>query len=63
MALWHTWPSAHPTAARPQVLSWCPKNTPLRKVLGALKDTSQPVDLRVYPTEVRGEEVWANFTQ
>ena len=40
-----------------QVLSWCPKNTLGRKILGALKDRSSPVDLPVYPARVEGQDV------
>lgn len=45
-----------------KVVAWCPKNNPLRQVLGSLKDKSDPVDLRVYPVEVRKEKVWVNLT-
>ncbi|GAB4823200.1 hypothetical protein N2152v2_010246 [Parachlorella kessleri] len=40
-----------------KVLSWCPKNTLGRKILGALKDRSSPVDLPVYPARVEGQDV------
>ena len=40
-----------------KVLSWCPKNTAARKVLGALKDHSDPVDLPMHPVQVRGSAV------
>lgn len=45
-----------------KVLSWCPKNTVARKLLGGLKDKSEPVDLPVYPVEVRGSKVFVKFT-
>jgi len=35
-----------------KVLSWCPKNNLTRKILGGLKDKSEPIDLPVYPVEV-----------
>jgi nitrite reductase/ring-hydroxylating ferredoxin subunit len=46
-----------------KVVAWCPKNNPLRQVLGSLKDKSEPVDLRVYPVEIRKEKVWVNLTK
>lgn len=44
-----------------QVLSWCPKNNPIRKVLGAMKDKTEPVDLKVFPAEVRGGDVFVKI--
>lgn len=44
-----------------RVLSWCPKNNPVRAVLGALKDKSEPVDLKVFPAEVRGQDVYVRL--
>ncbi|KAK9915717.1 hypothetical protein WJX75_003085 [Coccomyxa subellipsoidea] len=38
-----------------KVLEWCPRNNPVRFLLGALKEKSQPKDLRVYPARVNGE--------
>eukprot|EP00884_Botryococcus_braunii_P022564 jgi/Botrbrau1/8992/Bobra.0148s0095.1 len=35
-----------------KVLEWCPKNNPLRLVLGALKEKESSQDLRVYPVKV-----------
>ena len=45
-----------------KVLSWCPKDNPLRSLLGALKDRSEPVDLQVYPLQIRGAKVYVNLT-
>eukprot|EP00887_Chlorella_sp_A99_P005886 scaffold1.g5886.t1 len=36
-----------------KVLSWCPKNTLGRKILGSLKDKTRPVDLPVYPVRIQ----------
>lgn len=44
-----------------KVLSWCPKNTLARKVLGGLKDRAEPVDLPVYPVKVQGGKVFVKF--
>ncbi|PRW39061.1 (2Fe-2S) ferredoxin [Chlorella sorokiniana] len=44
-----------------KVLSWCPKNTLARKVLGGLKDRAEPVDLPVYPVQVQGSKVFVKF--
>ena len=34
------------------VLEWCPKNNPLRAVLGAIKSAATPEALPVYTTQV-----------
>ncbi|KAI7843646.1 hypothetical protein COHA_002885 [Chlorella ohadii] len=44
-----------------KVLSWCPKNTLARKVLGGLKDRAEPVDLPVYPVKLQGSKVFVKF--
>ncbi|KAL4856412.1 hypothetical protein ACK3TF_003209 [Chlorella vulgaris] len=46
-----------------KVLSWCPKNTLARKVLGGLKDKSDPEDLPVYPVDLRGNKVFVRFVK
>jgi hypothetical protein len=43
------------------VLSWCPKNTLVRKALGALKDKAEPIDLPVFPAKVEGQDVLVKF--
>lgn len=45
-----------------RVVSWCPKNNPIRSVLGSLKDKSEPEDLPVYPVDIRGDNVWVNLS-
>ncbi|CAL5218956.1 g709 [Coccomyxa viridis] len=35
-----------------KVLVWCPKNNPLRFVLGSLKSTADPQPLKMYPARV-----------
>lgn len=44
-----------------KVLSWCPKNNLTRKILGGLKDKTEPIDLPVYPVEIRGGKVFVKF--
>ena len=45
-----------------KVLSWCPKNTLARQVLGGLKDKTEPQDLPVYPVQLRpGGKVAVKF--
>ena len=44
-----------------KVLSWCPKNSPVRSLLGGLKDKSEPVDLPVFPVQLRGNKVFVKF--
>ena len=46
-----------------KVLSWCPKNTAVRSVLGALKDRSDPIDLQVYPVKVEGKKVFVKLAK
>ena len=36
------------------VLAWCPKTNLVRQFLGALKDRANPIPLKVYPVEERG---------
>jgi nitrite reductase/ring-hydroxylating ferredoxin subunit len=45
-----------------KVLSWCPKNTAVRKVLGALKDKQEAQDLPVYPVRIVGSKVMVNLS-
>jgi nitrite reductase/ring-hydroxylating ferredoxin subunit len=45
-----------------RVVSWCPKNNPIRSVLGSLKDKSEPEDLPTYPVDIRGDDVWVNLS-
>ena len=45
-----------------QVLSWCPKNNPLRAVLGSLKDRTAPEPLPVYPVKVVGSKLFVKLT-
>ena len=44
------------------VLDWCPGNTPVRALLGAVKSRVEPAPIRVYPARVGGDgkgvEVW-----
>ena len=44
------------------VVSWCPGNTPVRALLGAVKSRVEPAPIRVYPARVGGDgksvEVW-----
>jgi nitrite reductase/ring-hydroxylating ferredoxin subunit len=44
-----------------KVISWCPKNTAVRKVLGALKDRAEPQDLPVFPVRLEGSAVWVKL--
>jgi nitrite reductase/ring-hydroxylating ferredoxin subunit len=46
-----------------RVVSWCPKNSLVRNVLGSLKDKTEPVDLPVYAVEVRGDDIWVNLSK
>ncbi len=46
-----------------KVVSWCPKNSLVRNVLGSLKDKSEPVDLPVYPVDVRGDAIYVNLSK
>lgn len=49
---------------RVQVLEWCPKNNPMRIVLGSLKQNESSQDLRVYPVRVAADGVIsAKFTR
>lgn len=45
-----------------EVISWCPQDTPLRFVLGKLKENVSPEPLGVYPVRVvQGGEIFADF--
>ncbi|KAL4545876.1 hypothetical protein Ndes2526B_g05006 [Nannochloris sp. 'desiccata'] len=46
-----------------RVMSWCPKNTPVRGFLGALKNKSEPIDLPIYPTKVEGRKVFVKLAK
>lgn len=44
------------------VLTWCPKDNPVRSLLGTLKSKDQPVDLKVYPVHVTQDgSVWTKL--
>ena len=44
------------------VITWCPKNNPIRKALGTLKASAEPVPLPVYPTRMEADgSVLTNF--
>lgn len=44
------------------VLKWCPKDTPVRGLLGTLKSKDTPVDLVVYPVHVTKDGgVWTKL--
>lgn len=45
-----------------KVLAWCPKNNPLRAVLGSLKDKSAPEDLPVHSVRVEGKKVMVKLS-
>jgi len=47
-----------------KVLSWCPKNNPLRAFLGYIKSSTPPEDLKVYPTQLDEEsgQIYVKFT-
>ena len=34
-----------------QVVMWCPKNNPIRALLGTLKGNQNPTNLKVYPAQ------------
>jgi len=46
-----------------KVVSWCPKNSLVRNVLGSLKDKEEPVDLPVYAVDVRGDDIFVNLSR
>lgn len=46
-----------------KVVSWCPKNSLVRNVLGSLKDKTEPVDLPVYAVDVRGDDIFVNLSK
>lgn len=37
------------------VIQWCPKNNPVRALLGSLKASVDPVPLPVYPVKVEAD--------
>lgn len=44
------------------VLKWCPKDNPIRGLLGTLKSKETPVDLTVYPVHVTKDgNVWTKL--
>lgn len=45
-----------------KVMSWCPKNNPVRSLLGSLKDKTEPEDLPVFPVQVKGDDIWVNLS-
>lgn len=46
------------------VIEWCPKNNPLRAVLGAIKSVSTPKPLPVYDCVVTDtDEVYVKLTK
>ena len=38
-----------------EVLQWCPKNNPVRALLGSLKSNVDPIPLPVYPVKVEAD--------
>lgn len=46
-----------------KVLTWCPKNNPIRSFLGSLKDKTVPIDLPVFPVRIEGKKIFINLTQ
>ena len=45
-----------------EVITWCPKNNPIRSALGALKSAAEPVPLPVYPVRVEADgSIMTNF--
>ncbi|KAK9812068.1 hypothetical protein WJX73_002835 [Symbiochloris irregularis] len=44
-----------------KVLEWCPKNNPLRFVLGSLKAKATQEDLQVFPAEVEDGAILVKF--
>jgi nitrite reductase/ring-hydroxylating ferredoxin subunit len=44
-----------------EVITWCPKNNPIRSALGTLKGAAEQVPLPVYPVSGRGG--WLDFYQ
>lgn len=45
-----------------KVLSWCPKNNPVRSFLGSLKNKVEPTPLPVYKVKVEGSKVFVKLT-
>lgn len=43
------------TTLRADVIQWCPKNNPVRAMLGSLKGNVDPVPLPVYPVRVEAD--------
>jgi hypothetical protein len=47
-----------------EVLEWCPKNNPLRAVLGVLKAAQNPVPLGVYDCVLtEADEIYVKLTR
>ena len=45
-----------------EVITWCPKNNPIRSLLGTLKGAAEPVPLPVYPVRVEADgSIFTNF--
>ena len=45
-----------------EVITWCPKNNPIRSALGTLKGTVDPIPLPVYPVKVEADgSILTNF--
>jgi hypothetical protein len=46
------------------VLKWCPKDNPVRSLLGTLKSTVQATPLQVYPVHVTQDgSIWTKLVQ
>lgn len=44
------------------VLKWCPKDNPVRGLLGTLKSKEDPVDLQVYPVHISKDgNIWTKL--
>jgi hypothetical protein len=44
------------------VLTWCPKDSLVRNMLGTLKSKDKPVDLKVYPVHVTKDgNIWTKL--
>jgi hypothetical protein len=47
-----------------EVLQWCPKNNPMRAILGALKTAQKPVPLPVYDCVLTDtDEIYVRLTR
>ena len=48
----------------PGPTQWCPKNNPVRMMLGALKAAADPIPLPVYPVKIEADgTVYTNFVK